>query len=51
VEVGHRQQLGAPGGEPAFLGQRLALGTVAVAAGVIVILALTTGIALLSTPV
>ena len=35
VEVGHGQQFGAPGGEPALLGERLALGTVAVAAGVI----------------
>jgi hypothetical protein len=46
VEVGHGQQLGTPGGEPAFLGQGLALGTGAVAAVVIAILALTTGIAL-----
>ena len=45
VEVGHRQELGAPSGEPAFLRQRLALGAVAVAAGVVDVVGLAAVIA------
>ena len=37
MEVRHRQEFGAPGGEPAFLGPCLALRAVAVAAGVVVV--------------
>jgi hypothetical protein len=46
MEVAHRQQFGAPGGEPAFLGQGLALGAVAVAARVVAVMALTASVAL-----
>ena len=35
VEVGHRQELRLPGEQPLRLGQRLALGAVAVSAGVV----------------
>ncbi len=37
MKVRHRQKLGAPGSEPAFLGERLALRAVPVAAGVVVV--------------
>ena len=37
MEVGYGQQFGAPGGEPAFLGERLALRAMPVAAGVVVV--------------
>jgi len=37
VEVRHRQQLGPPGSQPTFLGQRLALRAMPVAAGVVAV--------------
>jgi hypothetical protein len=47
MEVRHRQQLGAPGDEPALLGQGLALRAMPIAAGVVVIAQRRAGIAAL----
>ena len=46
MEIRHRQELRAPGGEPAFLGERLTLRAVAIAARVVGVALRTTGIAL-----
>jgi hypothetical protein len=46
MAVRHRQELGAPGGKPALLGERLALGAMPVAAGVVGVALRAAGLAL-----